>query len=64
MNTYQFHLWRCLHKILSSKLSFKAIKMALEKLNIYGLCQYTANNIEIKRTGDGSRDGVDPHHLT
>ena len=33
------------------------------KGNIYGICKHRANNIGINRTGDGSRDGVDPHHL-
>ena len=49
-----------LHKRVSSKLSLKAIKIALEKIKIYGLCKNRANNIGIKRTGDDSRDGVDP----
>ena len=49
-----------LHKRVSSKLSFKALKIALEKIKKYDICKHRANNIEIKRTGDGSIDGVDP----
>ena len=30
------------------------------KIKIYGICKHRANNIGINRTGDGSRDGVDP----
>ena len=49
-----------LHKRVKSKLSFKAIKIALWKIKLYGICKQRANNFEINRTGDGYRDGVDP----
>ena len=63
MNTDQFHLWRYLHKRVKFQIVFQSNQNGTWKINIYGLCKYRANNIEIKRTGDGSRDGVDPHHL-
>ena len=50
-NTYQFNLWRSLQvyiKAVSSKLSFKAIKIALESKK-YGLCKHRINNTEINR---------------
>ena len=50
-NTYQFNLWRSLYiyiKRVGSKLSFKAIKIAL-KSKKYGLYRHKANNIEINK---------------
>ena len=51
------------HKKIKFQIVIQSYQNCTWKIKIYGLCQYRANITGIKRTGDGSRDGVDPHHL-